>query len=178
MSLFGKSCASAAIAAMIVFFDVPVHASSENIHVADSSGRRSIPKCGEEKRDSLGQIIPNVVVLPRYPQKALRDGIEGEVVLSFDVARDGYARNIFVILSTSGAYFDEVAIAALKRTKFFPCLKDGKANGYTGQTRRYEFRLPRDPAKSNNALQPTLDPSALFAAAKSTAASSAAELWR
>jgi len=32
--------------------------------------------------------------------------------------------------------------------------------------------------QSNNALQLTFDPSALFAGAKSTAASNAAELWR
>jgi TonB family protein len=62
---------------------------------------------------------------PEYSTQARKEGIAGTVVLSLVVGPDGDPRDITVARSL-GHGLDEQAIAAVKRWKFEPGMKDGK----------------------------------------------------
>ncbi|HEY4842953.1 MAG TPA: energy transducer TonB [Terriglobales bacterium] len=62
---------------------------------------------------------------PEYSTQARKEGIAGTVVLSLVVGPDGDPRDITVVRSL-GHGLDEQAIAAVKRWKFEPGMKDGK----------------------------------------------------
>jgi len=63
---------------------------------------------------------------PIYPFSLSKNGIEGEVSLEFIVSPDGSVRSIEVIKG-DGVEFIKEAIAAVKRWKFKPGIKDGEA---------------------------------------------------
>jgi TonB family protein len=62
---------------------------------------------------------------PEYSEEASRAGLQGTVVLSFVVRRNGRAQNIRVIQSV-GLGLDEKAIQSVQMWKFKPGMKDGK----------------------------------------------------
>lgn len=51
---------------------------------------------------------------PRYPAQAMRDGIQGEVQVAFDVDATGVVRNPRVLHSEPPGVFDEAALAAVR----------------------------------------------------------------
>lgn len=60
----------------------------------------------------------------RYPDRARREGIEGQLILGFTVTPDGDARDILVLKSLHPAC-DSAAVDAVRTAKFVP----GKQNG-------------------------------------------------
>ena len=64
-------------------------------------------------------VVPIVRVAPRYPQRALEDGLSGAVCLEFAVERDGTPKDIVVLGSTS-TVFERPALAAFARWKYPP----------------------------------------------------------
>ena len=64
-------------------------------------------------------------VNPTYSKEARKAGIEGTVVLTVEVNRDGLAQNIKVVRSL-GMGLDEKAIEAVRKWKFKPGEKDGR----------------------------------------------------
>ena len=67
--------------------------------------------------------IPAQTVAPKYPRKARRDRIQGEVQVCFDVDRDGRTRRIAVRNSTHRA-FEKTSIKAIRASTFRPIGKD------------------------------------------------------
>lgn len=63
---------------------------------------------------------PIVRVNPRYPEAAVEQGLEGTVMLRFDITSEGTTDNIWVELSTSNEIFHDAASDALKRWRFDP----------------------------------------------------------
>ena len=61
-----------------------------------------------------------LAVTPRYPKKALRKRIDGEVTLEFDISRHGRAENIKIVEQTPDRIFGAEAIDALKYWAFSP----------------------------------------------------------
>jgi protein TonB len=66
-------------------------------------------------------------VNPRYPFEAAQKGIEGRVTLRFVVDSTGQAQEPEVVDSEPPGVFDEAALAVVKKYKFRPAMKSGKA---------------------------------------------------
>lgn len=60
-----------------------------------------------------------------YPEEARKKGIEGRLVLSFIVDREGYPHNVSVRESLH-ALLDSAAVRALRETRFVPARRNGK----------------------------------------------------
>jgi TonB family protein len=69
---------------------------------------------------------PQVVkqVMPTYPKSLKNSGITGKVSLEFFIETDGQVQEVRIIDSPH-PLFSEAAIAAIKKWKFHPKLKDG-----------------------------------------------------
>jgi protein TonB len=75
--------------------------------------------------DSLPR--PLVRLRPIYPSRARQQGIEGFVELAFVVAVDGKVDDVSVVRSDPGDIFVAAALAAVRRWRFAPGQKEGKA---------------------------------------------------
>ncbi len=78
---------------------------------------------------------------PSYPEQASRDGVEGYVVVGYDVTSDGSVTNVSVVESRPAGVFDEAAMAAIRQWRFNPPIRDGAIEGSAGRTSRFEFKL-------------------------------------
>ena len=63
---------------------------------------------------------------PTYPERCRQRGIEGEVVVQFDVTEIGSVENPRILSSDNGC-FDRESVKAIKRWKFDPKIVNGKA---------------------------------------------------
>jgi protein TonB len=61
-----------------------------------------------------------------YPTQALERLISGWVELEFTVATDGSVKDIVVTAAEPRRVFDSVSVAALRRYRYAPVLKDGQ----------------------------------------------------
>ena len=69
--------------------------------------------------------VPLHRIMPLYPELALRNKIQGTVILEVEILKDGSVRNIRVSRSVEGS-LDQAAIDAVKNVKFQPGRSDGK----------------------------------------------------
>jgi protein TonB len=78
---------------------------------------------------------------PIYPRQPRRRGIEGCVELSFIITAEGRTADIRVTRSEPGTTFVEAAKAAVRRWRFTPPQKDGRAVGVrASQVIRFQLR--------------------------------------
>ncbi len=63
---------------------------------------------------------------PVFPEQARADGIEGRVVVRYDVDLEGIVRNARVVLSEPPGVFDAAALAAVRSWRFNPPVRDGE----------------------------------------------------
>ena len=87
-----------------------------------------------------GPLVVLVRVAPVYPARALARGLEGSVVVQFDVSADGQVAGVMVIES-SNSVFDSAAVKAAQRFKFKPRVVDGVALATYGIQNRFRFNL-------------------------------------
>lgn len=87
-----------------------------------------------------GPLVAMVRVAPVYPARALTYGIEGYVVVQFDISAEGQVLNVVIIESTDSV-FDSAAIKAAKRFKFKPRVVNGLALASYGIQNMFRFRL-------------------------------------
>ncbi len=87
-----------------------------------------------------GPLVALVRVSPVYPSRALTYGIEGYVVVQFDVTAEGLVVNVVIIESTDSV-FDSAAIKAAERFKFKPRVVDGLALASYGIQNMFRFTL-------------------------------------
>jgi TonB family protein len=64
---------------------------------------------------------------PTYPQRALEQLLSGWVELQFTVATDGTVQDVVVMDSQPRTTFDRSAVAALRRWRYAPVMRDGTA---------------------------------------------------
>lgn len=85
-------------------------------------------KPGEPTLSFAENPTPLSRVNPRYPRKAIRRGIEGEVVVEFTVSPDGSVleESIRIISSKPEGVFDHSSIRALSRWRFQPRMQNGQ----------------------------------------------------
>lgn len=81
---------------------------------------------------------------PNYPTDALVKGLEGWVLLKYDVDTSGALSNISVIDAEPRRVFDREAIKALKKWKFKPAVTNGQPIASAGQTVKIEFNMDQN----------------------------------
>jgi periplasmic protein TonB len=75
-----------------------------------------------------------------YPQRAMRQRVEGWVEMSFTITANGDVANIAVVDAKPRREFDREAIRALSQWKFTPRIENGKPVSATAR-QRLEFKL-------------------------------------
>ena len=88
-----------------------------------------------------GEARPMVRVNPKYPIGAARDGIEGWVMLAFDINAIGEVVNISIIDSQPKRVFDKAARQALKKWKYKAKSIDGKNISQQKLTVQLDFTM-------------------------------------
>lgn len=87
-----------------------------------------------------GPVVAMMHVRPEYPPSAITRGIEGHVVVAFDVSADGLVHNIRIV-GSSHPVFERAALRAAERFRYKPAVVDGAARETTGLRYRFTFRL-------------------------------------
>ena len=78
-----------------------------------------------------------------YPTKALRDDVQGNVIVTFDITADGKATNCVVESSSGSAILDEVPCPLIERkARFKPALAEGGTPKDTKARLSVPFWLP------------------------------------
>lgn len=85
--------------------------------------------------------LPIVRIAPTYPARGLQRGIEGYVVVEFDVDENGQVINPRVLYGEPPGFFDRAAINALERWRYNPKIVDGKQVPMYGLQQRLTFEL-------------------------------------
>lgn len=71
-----------------------------------------------------------------YPREAAQQRIGGYAVVEFDVLPNGNTTNISVLESTPNGVFNQVALNAMKKTKFEP-----SSSGYKKLLYKYSYNM-------------------------------------
>ena len=71
--------------------------------------------------------VPTSIVEPDYPPQCRRLGIEGSVRVKVLVGTDGRPRDVVIDRSSGDARLDEAAVVAVRKWRFEPARRDGKA---------------------------------------------------
>jgi len=90
-----------------------------------------------------GGLVPIVRVSPTYPARAQAQGLEGWVLVQFDVLATGSVTNVRVIDSSSHI-FEKAAVAAAARFRYKPQVIDGVPRGKTGLQNIFRFHMEKD----------------------------------
>lgn len=91
-----------------------------------------------------GSANPIVQIPPIYPERCRSRGIEGRVVLEFDVTELGTVENVRVIESYPGTCFDKASIKAIKQWKYRPKTINGQAVPQIGVQEAIEYEFDDD----------------------------------
>ncbi|HIF9078460.1 TPA: energy transducer TonB [Photobacterium damselae] len=87
------------------------------------------------------QAMPLYRVEPRYPERALKQGAEGYVVLQFTIDTQGRPSDISVVEAKPRRLFERDAMRALRKWKYQAKVIDGQAVEQPGQTVKLEFKI-------------------------------------
>ncbi|NRA43010.1 MAG: energy transducer TonB, partial [Pseudomonadales bacterium] len=90
-----------------------------------------------------GEYLPIVKVAPQYPRRAAQRGIEGYVVVEFDVTKLGTVANARVVESDPPNIFNRAAIAAAEKFKYKPKMENGKAIEVKGIRNIIRFEMDK-----------------------------------
>ena len=89
---------------------------------------------------SDGPLVCLVRVEPTYPAIAAARGIDGYVIVEFDVLANGSVANVIVVQS-SNRVFDKAAAAAAARFRYKPRVVDGVAVASTRIQKLFRFEM-------------------------------------
>lgn len=90
-------------------------------------------------RDAPLQLVSGTGAV--YPPDARAAGIEGYVVVRYDVAADGRVVNARAVRAEPRGVFEESALQAVSRWRFSEPRRDGEPTTVEGMESRLEFRL-------------------------------------
>ena len=76
-----------------------------------------------------------------YPEAAKANGVEGRVVVRYDVTADGSVVNAVVEASEPPGMFDEAALTAVRSWRFRPRVDRGEVVAAPGRVSELVFRL-------------------------------------
>ena len=104
---------------------------------ASTSAGAARPAAEAPTDDELGRLR---VVEPVYPAQAMRDHVEGWVLLEFTITETGSVRDIVVIESQPSGVFDTAAAEALAGWRYRPRMTDGRPVAHRSNvTMRFEL---------------------------------------
>jgi len=89
---------------------------------------------------SDGPPVSMIKVQPSYPARAAQSGLEGYVIVQFDVRADGTVENA-VVLESSNQVFERSALKAASRFRFKPRVVDGVALSTRGVRNLFRFEM-------------------------------------
>lgn len=78
---------------------------------------------------------------PSYPAEAKAAGIEGEVVVRYDVSVTGAVENARVERASPAGVFEEAALAAVRSWRYNPRIREGQAEAVQDVLSTVRFRL-------------------------------------
>lgn len=90
-----------------------------------------------------GSYLPIVKVAPTYPQRALRQGIEGYVVVEFTVTKNGSVEDARVIEADPPKIFNRAALQAARKFKYKPKTVNGEPVKVSGVRNIIRFKLDK-----------------------------------
>ncbi len=109
--------------------------------------------------DPAGERMPLHTMVPVYPERALRDRIQGDVKVCFNIDREGQTSRISVRQS-SHRMFEKPAILAVRASSYAP-LDENKILSGIKTCRTFRFRLdpvaiddPNDPGDASSSIKP------------------------
>lgn len=76
-----------------------------------------------------------------YPPNARAAGVEGYVVVRYDVDTEGRVSNVRVVESSPPGVFEESAVQAVSRWRFNPATRRGEPQAVEGMVSRLDFAL-------------------------------------
>lgn len=100
-----------------------------------------LPAIGEFSANQ--QAMPLYRVEPRYPSRAMKQGAQGWVKMSFTIDTLGRPIDIKIMDAKPRRLFNKSAVKALRKWKYQPKLEEGKAIMQVNQTVTLEFKLER-----------------------------------
>ena len=86
-------------------------------------------------------LVPLVRTAPTYPQRALAQGIEGFVELSFTVNELGDVVDPVILNAFPEGYFERAALQAIQRWRYSPTVEDGHAVSTYDVRQRLVFQM-------------------------------------
>jgi len=100
------------------------------------------PSFVELNNENAYQAEPIKIAQPRFPRKAVQNGIQGWTKFSFDLDKNGIPRNIVLMESAPKEVFDKESARAIAKWQFKPAV-DKEGNTIESQSMIYtlEFRL-------------------------------------
>lgn len=109
-----------------------------SLHAENSLLKQELPQV---QLGQTQQVMPLHREDPNYPRKALQRGIEGYVVVSFDIGLAGKPENINIEESNPSRVFNREALNAIKKWKYQPMMVNGVAKVRLGQRVKLEFKI-------------------------------------
>jgi protein TonB len=98
---------------------------------------------GQGDLSGYSDLIPLVRIQPQYPRNAMRDGINGYVVLELEVNPDGSVRSARPIQAQPRGVFESAAVQGVMKWRFKPKVVDGKPVACKG-IQRLDFNIGKD----------------------------------
>ena len=99
---------------------------------------------GSDGSLGAGEETPLVRINPQYPIKAQMQGIEGWVLVRFDVTPRGTISNAKVVRSEPPRIFDRSALQAVVKWRYKPRMEGGKAVSRKGLSTRFDYNLDEE----------------------------------
>ena len=87
---------------------------------------------------------PVKTVLPVYPERAQKKGIEGKVTVEYDISLDGSVSNARIIYSEPYGVFEQATLKAIRQFEFQPKMVNHIAVPVKGVTNTFLFRLSNE----------------------------------
>ncbi|MEX1033796.1 MAG: energy transducer TonB [Cellvibrionaceae bacterium] len=101
-------------------------------------------KAGEGQQmpmDTDRRAMPMVRIPPQYPERALRQGIEGWVLLEFTITPVGTVEEIRIVEAEPPNVFDRASIRALQGWKYQPKMVNGQPVAQSGMRDLIVFEI-------------------------------------
>lgn len=76
-----------------------------------------------------------------YPEAARSQGIQGEVVVRYDVSAEGRVANAQVVSAEPAGVFEQAALMAVRGWRFRPGRQKGVESEFTGMVSTIEFKF-------------------------------------
>lgn len=80
---------------------------------------------------------------PSYPYGAAHRGLEGWVIVEFNVDEQGFVREPFVVDHTAGKIFDEASLDAVLGFRYAPTFRKGIAVNTSGVRTRFTYQMAK-----------------------------------